>query len=332
MARVAFLAISGALGSSIALPLEMFAAAEQRRRARRGPGGASLRLLGATAPATDMFGGLALLTPVVADDATDVDLLFLPSLWRRPGRALARNEKTLSLLARLVTGGTTVCAVGTGSYLLAACGLLDGQPATTHWQYLDDFARRFPAVRLQRHHLITQADRLYCAGSVNSVADLVVHFIEAYYDGDTARHVESQFSPEIRRPFDSYGFRANRATAVHDELVAEAQQRLLERIAEPPRLAQLAAQLGVTPRTLQRRFERALDISPRAFLQRARLELARELLRHSNLGIGDVAARCGFASGSRFAGQFRRHHGLTPQAYRRQVRGKLFATADIGGA
>jgi transcriptional regulator GlxA family with amidase domain len=151
--------------------------------------------------------GLTLKLSGNAQSISATDLLIIPALWRNPLTTLRRYVELLPWLRQLARNDTHICAVGTGSFLLAEAGLLTHKPATTHWFYFDQFAKRYPHVQLQRHHLITEAGNIFCAGSVNSVADLTIHFIELYYGAQIARKVEAQFSPEIRRPFESHVYR-----------------------------------------------------------------------------------------------------------------------------
>jgi transcriptional regulator GlxA family with amidase domain len=88
----------------------------------------------------------------------------------------------------------------------AEAGLLDGQVATTHWHYFDQFERDYPNVALKRQYFITQAGNIYCAASVNAVGDLTVHFIRRTYGAEIASHVERNFSHEIRRPYESTSY------------------------------------------------------------------------------------------------------------------------------
>ena len=321
--------MESALSSSLALPLETLSAAEHFRRAQRLPRVVDEFVLASSGShPTKTFGELPVQPHRRLDEIGHADLIFIPALWRNPRRLLARHGQTVREIQRLANDGATVCAVGTGSYLLAATDLLNEQPGTTHWHYLDEFARLFPLVRLQRQHLITQAGDLYCAGSVNSVTDLMVHLIAGYYDETTARHVESQFSPEIRRSFESYSFVKGQVSAHTDELVMEAQTWLLDHLTEAVSMKALANQLSLSSRTLQRRFHQAMGLSPSRYLQRARLQQARDLLRFSNLAIGEVASRCGFSDASYFSARFRHQMRQSPQQYRRQVRRKLFSPAE----
>jgi transcriptional regulator GlxA family with amidase domain len=320
--------IEGALGSSLALPLEMLHAALQHRRAReRRFALPEIRVVAERRGALSMSGSLRLLPDMLAARVQEAELAIIPSLWRTPQLTVSRHPGITQCIRRLAASGTRICAVGTGSYFPAATGLLDGRAATTHWSFFGDFARRYPAVQLQRRHLITRSGNFYCAGSVNSVADLMVHFIRELFGADAARQVEAQFSPEIRRPFEAHSFVEGEAGAHPDEAVWIAQDWMLAHLGEALRMPELAARCGISTRSLNRRFRAALGTTPLAFLQEARTAAARELLRASNTGIAEIAARCGFGSASHFSRSFTAHAGVSPQDYRRRVRGKLFSAA-----
>jgi transcriptional regulator GlxA family with amidase domain len=214
--------------------------------------------------------------------------------------------------------------VGTGSCFPAAAGLLDGRAATTHWHYFDEFTARYPEVQLKRRHLITQSDNIYCAGSVNSGADLMIHLVEEWFGPRIARQIESQFSPEIRRPFRAHAYQSMGDSAHHDELVLTAQQSLQDRLHEQISMTELAEELRCSPRTLTRRFRSAVGQTPGAYLRGQRLTAARELLRTTNLSVGEVAWRVGLHDVSYFTALFQKHTGQTPGRYRKSVRGKLF--------
>ncbi|MBK6286794.1 MAG: helix-turn-helix domain-containing protein [Pseudomonadales bacterium] len=331
MPEIVVFAIDDALASSIALPLEMLRAARQHHVAhtRRGR---SLRisLVSEQGAPVRMSGALTLLADTAAATVERAELVIIPSLWRAPVNSVDRHPGISASLARLAESGARLCAVGTGSYFLAAAGLLDDRPATTHWSFFDDFAARFPKVRLQRRHLITHSGSFYCAGSVNSVADLMLHFIRELFSAADAHQVESQFSPEIRRPFEPHGIVEGAAGAHPDELMWVAQDWMLARLDEPLRMAQIAAHVGLSARSFSRRFGSAFGVSPHGFLQRARLNLARDLLRQSNLSISEIGHRCGYSELSRFSRAFTTHVGSSPQDYRRRARGKLFGASGSG--
>jgi transcriptional regulator GlxA family with amidase domain len=272
-------------------------------------------------------GGLAIAPDMRLDQVESCDMLLLPAMWRNPQPTLGSEGVLLELLPELSRAGSTICCVGTGSCFLAETGLLNGKAATTHWNYFKEFQRRYPDVHLKRRHLITQSDNLYCAGSINSIADLMIHLVEDWFGPRIARGVESQFSPEIRRPFGAHAFGSGEDSSHHDELVFAAQQWIADRLHEPLRIDALAQRLDCSSRTLHRRFSSATGQSPSAYLKSRRLAAAMELLRSTNLAVGEIAWQVGLQDPSYFTSVFRQHTGLTPARYRQSVRGKLFQPA-----
>ena len=105
------------------------------------------------------------------------------------------------------------------------------------------------------------------AGSVNSIADLMVHIVEEWFGSRIARAVENQFSPEIRRRFNAAAYQNEADSSHHDEAVARVQQWLQSNLSAPLSIAQLAATVQMSPRTLSRRFKRATGLTPLSYLQ-----------------------------------------------------------------
>ena len=281
------------------------------------------RLAGPNLRQVKLGSGLVLKPDIAWRKLPALDLLLLPAIWRNPMPAVAAARGWRGLLRDQAAAGVTICSVGTGSFLLAEAGVLAGRPATTHWNYFSQFARRYPEVELKTHHLITQSDNIYCAGSVNSIADLMLHIVEEWYGNRVARAIENQFSPEIRRSFQAAAYQNEADSSHRDELVAEAQQWLQLNLATPEPMDTLARKLGLSPRTFSRRFRRATGMTPLAYLQSLRIAAAKDLLRHSNLPVGDIAWQVGLQDVSYFSQMFRRHSGMTPLRYREAVRGKL---------
>ncbi len=332
MPRIIALAIDGALASSLALPLEMLGAGAQHARAHaRTAPSLEARVAGETGAPLTMSGAITLQPDCALEAVAGADLVLVPSLWRAPAATVTQHARTTGWLRRAARAGARICSVGTGSYFPAAAGLLDGCEATTHWSFFDDFARRYPRVVLQRRQLVTRAGAFYCAASVNSAADLTLHFIGEFFGAAAARQVEGQFSPEIRRPLAVPGLVSGSAAAHPDETVRMAQDWMAANPGAPLRVPELAARCGLAPRTFNRRFRAATGTTPLAFLRQARLDLARDLLRQSNLAIGEIAHRCGYPDAAYFSRSFAAATGSTPQQYRVRARGKLFQPEPARG-
>jgi transcriptional regulator GlxA family with amidase domain len=318
-----------ALATSVTLPMEILQAASQMASVtERGHPQVRFLLAGPDLAPVTLASGIVLQATARHLALPPLDLLILPAIWRNPLPTLQAAAPWLGTLGQIAASGTRICTVGTASALLAEAGLLDGKPATTHWNYFGQFRRRYPRVQLKTRHLITQSDNLYCVGSVNSIADLMVHIVEDWFGTRIARQVEQQFSPEIRQSFRAAAYQGGPRSAHHDEEVLQAQQYIQERLAVGFTLADLARHLELSPRTLNRRFHEATGLSPQQYLNSVRMGTARDLLRRSNLGISEIAWQVGLQDVSYFSRQFRRQHGLTPRAYRAAARGKLFEPRD----
>ncbi|MEJ5914409.1 AraC family transcriptional regulator [Pseudokineococcus sp. 1T1Z-3] len=98
--------------------------------------------------------------------------------------------------------------------------------------------------------------------------------------------------------------------------LARVEEHMRAHLAEPVRLAELAAVVHSSPYHFVRRFRAATGTTPHRELVRLRVEHAAHLLRTTPADVRTVALTCGYASVAHFADAFRRHHGCTPGAYR----------------
>ena len=284
----------------------------------------SMGVLDCVACVVTAAGGMQILPHTTYHSINKASVIFLPSFWRNPKALSEHSPQLCQWLIEQHQAGARICATGTGVFLLAATGLLDGLPATTHWFYLDRLQALYPQIQLKKHHLLTRAGRLYCAGSVNSIADLTVHLISELYDKTIATKVAQQFSPEIRHRHTNFFDLLESHSPHQDETIVLIQQWLQQHYGEVIAMPEVAQRFSMSQRTLNRRFVGATGFTPSQWLLQIRVERARELLASTNLEISDIAAHCGFQDASYFSRVFRQHMATTPLLYRTSVRGKLF--------
>jgi transcriptional regulator GlxA family with amidase domain len=326
MVSVGFVLTGGMMSTGTTLPLEMWRTADARWAAReRGRRVLHAVLLGVDEAPVRSQAGLTLSADRSVSGKDQFDVIYLPALWRNPRPVIARSGRLFPWLIGQHERGATIAAVGTGCTLLAETGLLDGKAATTHWYYFEPFARDYPKVDLKREYFITQAGNLYCAASINALADVTVHLIERHCGREVASYTERQFSYEVRRPYEKYRFLAGKNRRHPDELIVEVQSWLADHQADAVSLGDVAARFGVSTRTLLRRFKLATDETPARYLRGVRIDTAKALLDSTNLGIGDIADRVGMQDPRQFARVFREREGVSPREYRRTVRSKLFS-------
>ena len=325
MPKTVFVLTPRMLATSITWPMDMLVSANQvARHLLPGADGFEMVTIAKTEKAVPCHNGLSLNPGITFADQRRFDIVYLPALWRNPQVVIQQNPDLLAWLQGQFDGGAIICGVGTGCCFMATIGLLDNKPATTHWYYFDQFQRHYPRVQLKRQHFITQAGNLYCAASVNSLADLTIHFIQRFFNQPVAQHIQRHFSHEIRPVYETTGYFAEHNTNHPDEEILQAQLWLHNNMTKTLTVAQIARRFGMSGRNFSRRFKAATGKTPVHYLQELRLNGARELLQSSNLSITEIAHKVGFRDARHFSYLFKRTLSVSPRAYRTTVRAKLF--------
>jgi len=275
-----------------------------------------------------MPSGLSL-SPDVGLSQEVYDMVYLPALWRNPRPIVKQNRALVDWIRWQYEHGAIINSTGTGVCFVAETGLLDEQPATTHWFYFEQFARDYPLVELKRQHFITSAGRIFCAASVNALTDLTLHHVHRFINKQVSEHLSRHFSHEVRQPFDRLSFSAEKNSSHPDEIILQAQlwmQNHLNKAAMS--MHNLAELFGMSQRNFTRRFKSATNMTPVQYLQKSRFAAAKELLQNSNLSIKEIAYRVGYIDVSYFTKLFKEFSSITPKEYRTTVRAKLFSAGD----
>ncbi|HHK4245100.1 TPA: GlxA family transcriptional regulator [Pseudomonas aeruginosa] len=216
--------------------------------------------------------------------------------------------------------GAELIATCTGTFVLANTGLLDGRIATTTWWLEEQFRSWFPAVDLQMVSILTQMDRLFCAGALSSYHLQSIQTIERHSGAALAAQCAKSLLIDVSQTLQTPYLPLLAHRSHNDVVVQQAQEYLEHHLAESIRLADLAKRLAVSERTLIRRFRQALEQTPLSYLQSLRIEAARTILETGNQRIENIAQDVGYMDTSSFVRLFRERIGLTPAAYRRKFR------------
>jgi len=326
MKHVTVLAFPRALGTSITLPVEMLNAADTHQRVKN-PGSPRLTIDIASIDAEPIriTGGIEIRPNKKLEEIEHTDLIIIPGMWGNPKPILRRNAIITEWVSKQHQQDALICATGTGVCFLAEAGLLDDKAATTHWYYFEQFKKDYPKVKLQTKRFITNSGNIYCAGRMNSITNLIIHFIERYYDHEIARQIEQHFAHEIKQSYESIFYSFDEQRSHHDEEIIQAQQWMLRNYANEISQQEVAKQFDMSLRTFNRRFKQATDSTPLEYLQHIRLGTAKDLLKDSNLSIAEISYRVGFSDPGYFSALFKRRVSLSPRDYRRLVRAKLFS-------
>jgi AraC family transcriptional regulator, transcriptional activator FtrA len=214
--------------------------------------------------------------------------------------------------------GARLLSICSGSFVLAAAGLLDGKRATTHWRYADELQRRYPAVQVDPKVLYVDEQQILTSAGSAAGLDLCLHLVRRDFGAAVANQVarrlvipphrdggQAQF---LERPVD------NRERGSLSALL----DKMRGRLGEPLRIAQLARLAAMSERTFMRRFRSATGMTPADWITRARLDRARELLESTSLPMDSIAERAGLGTATTLRHHFRRKVGISPVEYRRR--------------
>lgn len=222
----------------------------------------------------------------------------------------------LDALVRAHSRGARMVGLCTGAYALAEAGLLDGRSAAVHWQLADDFATRFPKVRVEPDVLfVDEGDVLTSAGSAAAL-DLGLHIVRKDHGSEVANFVSRRL---VFAAFRDGGQRQFLEQAVPDALTVSLGPTLAwmqEHLAEPLDVQAMAKHARMSSATLHRRFRTEVGSTPLAWLTVQRVQFARRLLERDGESMDLVAQRSGLGTAANLRAQLHRHTGLSPSAYR----------------
>jgi len=233
-------------------------------------------------------------------------------------RALVAALRRLALRVRRLG---SVCS---GAFVLAEAGLLDGRRATTHWQWCDALAARFPRVRVDPDPIFVRDGNVYTSAGVTAGMDLALALVEEDHGRALALEVARQMVLFLRRPGGQSQFSAALAAQAADR---EPLRDLQSWIAEDPgrdcSVPALARRVAMSPRNFARVFAREVGTTPGQFVERVRVEAARRRLEESADGVDNIASRCGFGTAETMRRAFLRTLHVPPSAYRSRFRATI---------
>jgi transcriptional regulator GlxA family with amidase domain len=234
------------------------------------------------------------------------------------------NKKLIAWIKARASAARRVASVCSGAFLLATAGLLDGRRAVTHWRRCAEFARRFPAVRLEPDPIFIRDGNVWTSAGVTAGIDLALALLEADLGREVALAVARHLVVFLKRPGGQAQFSTTLALQHGDARFERLHAWIADNLRGDLSVASLADATGMSERSFVRHYRRTTGRTPARAVEQVRVEAARQMLE-TGRPVKRVAARCGFGSEETLRRSFLRLVGTTPQTYRE----RFSATASI---
>jgi transcriptional regulator GlxA family with amidase domain len=315
--RVAVLLLPPVVGFDATIPSTLFGAAVD------GDGNPLYEVVtcGATTGRVPSTNGFDIVPAAGPEALAAADTVIVPGTRYAP----ARDDGTLAPEVRAaldsIRPGTRLVSICTGAFVLAAAGLLEGRPATTHWKFADALRRMHPEVRVDERVLfVDDGDVLTSAGLAAGI-DLCLHIIRSDHGAHVANAVARYCVVSPWREGGQAQFIDRHVPTTDDASTAATREWALRHLDDELTVEKLASHAHMSTRTFSRRFRDETGQAPGTWIRSRRVDRARELLESRELSVDEVARRSGLGTGGNLRHQLRRGIGMSPSSYRKVYQG-----------
>jgi len=265
--------------------------------------------------------GFDLLAAAGAEALDTADTVVIPGTRYPSARTKGVLTPEASTALARIRPGTRLVSICTGAFVLAAAGLLDGRPATTHWKFADSMRRLHPKVLLDENVLfVDDGDVLTSAGLAAGI-DLCLHIIRSDHGAQVANAVARYCVVPPWREGGQAQFIDRQVPAPDHFSTAATRAWALQHLDEELTVQRLARHAKMSARTFNRRFRDETGQSPGVWVRSRRIDRARELLESRDLPVDEVARLAGLGSGGNLRHHLRRGVGMSPSSYRKVYQG-----------
>jgi transcriptional regulator GlxA family with amidase domain len=249
----------------------------------------------------------------------DAGTIIVPS-WRDP--AETPPAALLDALRAAHARGAQLVGLCLGAFVLAAAGILDERPASTHWAWADDFARRYPRVRLDPNVLYVDDGNVLTSAGTAAGLDCCLHVMRKMCGAQVANHVARRLVvPPHRQGGQAQYVQQPMPPNVRGDRLSGLLDWVSGNLALPHTLDSLAGRALMSRRTFTRRFRLATGTTVGAWLLAQRLARAQQLLEGTDESVEAIAGIAGFGSTASLRQHFAETFRTSPSAWRREFRG-----------
>ncbi len=249
------------------------------------------------------------------EDIHNADIVIITSI-HDVDTTLKEQSFMVDWLKEQHNKGTTLVTICTGSFLLAETGLLDGKETTTHWSMKDEFKKRYPAVEMNSDKMVINHGNIYCSAGAGSSTDLAYYLLEKFFGHTLAAKTAKFFVHDFRRCSQSAYTIYDSKTDHNDKEILKTQYWIEENLSESLKIVELSKMSCMSQRTFERRFKKATGDTPIVYIQKMKVEKAKEKLETTNLSFDEISYNVGYRNSGSFRKIFVKWVKLLPSEYR----------------
>lgn len=316
MKQVTFLIADGVLKpSSLFNAIEVFEKANEFLEQTTGASYFEIRLAG-TSLQQQLANGLFSLQVAPLEAIGKAGIIMLPSFAEQDDYAIGKNRVALDWVTSQFHAGAEVASLCTGTFLLAATGLLNGKPCATHWKAEAYFRRLFPELELHTSKILTDQQGVYTAGGAISSLNLALYIVEKYCGRETALYCARVLQIDIERDSQAPFIMFEGLKDHKDNVIRNIQEFIEQHMGDRLTVDQLAVHCSMDRINFTRRFKKATQLSPADYVQRVKVEGAKRLFESTDQQINEVMYKVGYIDVKAFRQLFKKIAGMTPGDYR----------------
>lgn len=244
------------------------------------------------------------------------DLIIISPISGDLEKGIAANTSFVQWIKKQrIINNAELASLCKGAFLLAETGLVNGKKCATHWTAHDLFRLKYPKVNLVPESIICEDNGIYSSGGAYSILNFTLYLIERYYGRETAIWT-SKISEIAFDRMSQNEFIIFKGQKEHqDQQIIFAQEYIENNYENKLTVEAIATKIHLNSRSFLRRFKKATSNTPLEYIQRVRVEAAKNKLESTTDTILEVMFGIGYNDDKAFRKTFKKYTGLSPKEY-----------------
>ncbi len=253
---------------------------------------------------------------LTASKTKKFDLIIVPGFDIGDGLITKEIIEAADWVGEKYKAGATIASVCTGAVILAQAGILEGKTATTHWLIKNNFEKLYPNVNMCSNKILIDHGNILMCGGATSFQNLALHLIEKYMGKSLALRISKFYLIDMHKTNQDAYMNLAIFKQHNDIAIKRAQKYIEKNFKKRIALDELALISKLNLRTFIRRFKKATDETPLKYIQKVKVEKAKELLELCGKSFEEIAFEIGYEDVNAFRKIFVAFTGELPTKYR----------------